>query len=62
MTDFFTKYAWVKPLKYKKDKTVLSGFIEIVNEYSRKTHKLWVDQGIELYIKLMQQFLDNNYI
>ena len=27
-----TKYAWVKPLKDKKDKTVLNAFIEIVSE------------------------------
>ena len=29
--DVFTKYAWVKPLKDKKDKTVPNAFIEIVN-------------------------------
>ena len=29
--DAFTKYAWVKPLKHKKSKTVLNAFIEIVN-------------------------------
>ena len=33
--DVFTKYAWVKPLKDKKDKTVLNAFIEIVNEFNR---------------------------
>ena len=36
MIDVFTKYAWVKPLKDKKSKTVLHGFIEIVNESKRK--------------------------
>ena len=41
----FTKYAWVKPLKDKKGKTVLNAFIEIVNESGRKLNKLWVDQG-----------------
>ena len=30
--DIFTKYAWVKPLKDKKSKTVLNVFIKIVNE------------------------------
>ena len=30
--DVFTKYAWVKPLKDKKAKTVLSVFVKIVNE------------------------------
>ena len=33
--DVFTKYAWVKPLKDKKDKTVLNAFIEIVKEFNR---------------------------
>ena len=28
--DVFTKYAWVKPLKDRKGKTVLNAFIEIV--------------------------------
>ena len=43
--DVFTKYAWVKPLKEKKCKTVLNAFIEIVNESNRKPNKLWVDEG-----------------
>ena len=29
--DVFTKYAWVKPLTDEKAKTVLNGFIGIVN-------------------------------
>ena len=41
----FTKYAWVKSLKDKKDKTILNAFIKIVNESNRKPNKLWVDQG-----------------
>ena len=43
--DVFTKYAWVKSLKDKKDKTILNAFIKIVNESNRKPNKLWVDQG-----------------
>ena len=42
--DFFTKYAWVKPLKDKKGKTVLNAFIEIVNESNGKPNQLWIDQ------------------
>ena len=60
--DVFTKYAWVKPLKDKKGKTVLNIFIKIVNESNRKPNKLWVDQGTEFYNKLMQEWLDNNDI
>ena len=41
----FTKYAWVKPWKNKKGKTVLNDFIVIVNESKGKPTKLLVDQG-----------------
>ena len=34
--DVFTRYAYVKPLKNKKGKTILNAFIEIVNESNRK--------------------------
>ena len=44
-------------LKDKKDKSVLNAFIEIVSESNRKPNKLWVDQGRELYNKLMQKWL-----
>ena len=42
--DVFTKYAWVKPFKDNKGKTVLNTFTEIANESNRKPNKLWVDQ------------------
>ena len=42
--DVFTKYAWVKPLKDKKSKTVLHGFVEKVKESKCQTNKLWLDQ------------------
>ena len=44
--DIFTKYAWVKPLKDKKGKTVLNTFIEIINQSNHKLYKLWIYQGI----------------
>ena len=34
--DVFTKFAWSKSLKGKKDKTVLNAFIEILNEFNCK--------------------------
>ena len=58
---FFPKYVWVKPWK-KKGKSALNSFIEIVDESSCKSNKLSVDQGRELYNKLMQEWLDNNDI
>ena len=60
MTDVFTKYAWVKPLKDKKGKTVLNTFIETVNKSNCKSSKLWADQGREFYNKVRQELLDNN--
>ena len=60
--DVFTKYAWVKPFKDKKGKSVVNAFIKIVNESNRKTNKLWFDKGRELYNKLMQEWLANNNI
>ena len=41
--DVFTKYASIKRLKDKKAKTVLHGFIEIVNESECKPNKFWAD-------------------
>ena len=58
----FTKYAWVKPLKHKKGKTVLNAFIEIVNQSNCKPNELCVNQGREFYSKLMQKWLDNDDI
>ena len=36
---------WAKPLKNKKAKIVLNGFIEIVNESKCKPNKSWANQG-----------------
>ena len=63
VTNVFTKYVWIKPLKDKKGKTVLNAFIEVGNESNnRKPNKLYTDQGRELYNKLMQEWLDKNNI
>ena len=37
--DVFTKYVWVKPVKDKKSKKLLNGFIEIVNKWKRNPYK-----------------------
>ena len=46
--DVFTKYAWVKPLKNKRAKTVPRGFVETVNKSKCKPNELLIDQGIRL--------------
>ena len=60
--DVFTKYAWVKPLKDKKAKTVLNAFIKIENESNSKSNILWADQRREFHNKLMQEWLENNIL
>ena len=62
VTNVFTKFAWVRPLKDRKIKTVVNAFIEMVNESNHKPNKLWVDQGREFYNKPIQEWLDNNDI
>ena len=62
VVDVSTKYAWVKPWKDKKGKTLLNAFIKIVNECNSKPNKLWVDQRREFYNKSIQEWLDNNDI
>ena len=38
--DVFAKYAWVKYLKDKKDKSVLNAFIKTVNKYNGKPKRI----------------------
>ena len=54
------KFAWIEPLKYKKGKTVLNTFVKMVNKSNYKP--IWVDQGRQLYNKIMQERLGNNDI
>ena len=53
--DFFSKYAWVIPIKDKKGASVVNGFKKIISE-GRKPNKIWVDQGSEFYNKSLQIF------
>ena len=49
-------------MKNKKGKIVLNAIIEIVNKSNHKPNKLWVEQGIEFYDKIIPEWLDNNDI
>ena len=62
MINVFTKYAWVKPFKNIKAKTVHHGFIKIIYESNRKPNKLWVGLRGELYASTLQKWLDDNDI
>ena len=47
MIDVFSKYAWVVPLKDKKDISIVNEFQKILNDSARKSNKIWVDKGSE---------------
>ena len=57
----FGKYAWVIPIKDKKDTSIVNAFKEIISE-GRKPNKIWVDQGSEFYNKSFTDFLKINNI
>ena len=42
----FSKFAWVVPLKFKREITTVNAFQKIISE-GRKPNKIWVDQGGE---------------
>ena len=60
--DVFVKYTWVKPLKHEIAKTVLHGFVEVVNKSNRRPNISWADQGKEFYNSFIQKWLDDNDI
>ena len=49
VTDSFSKYAWVVPLKNKKGITIPDDLQKIIKECNGKPNKIWVDKGSELY-------------
>ena len=46
--DLFSKYAWVFPLKDKKETSIVNAFQKIISK-ERKPNKIWVDQGNGFY-------------
>ena len=60
--DFFSKYAWVVPLKDKRGISIANAFQKILDSSNRKPNKIWVDQGGEFYNKIFERFLKINNI
>ena len=59
--DLFSKYAWVIPLKDKREISIINAFQKIISD-GRKPNKIWVDQGGEFYKMLFKRFLRINNI
>ena len=49
VTDIFSKYAWVVPLKDKKGVSIVNPFQKKLDKSGRKPNKIWVDEGGEFY-------------
>ena len=60
--DIYSKYAWVVPLKVKKDVSIVNAFQSILNKSNRKPNKILVDKGSEFYNRSMKSWLEKNNI
>ena len=60
--DIFNKYAWVVPLKDKKDVSIVDAFQKILDNSNRKPNKIWVDKGSEFYNNSFKKWLKENNI
>ena len=58
----FSKYAFIVPLKDKKETTIVNAFQSILENSKRKLNKIWVDQGSEFYNKYFKKWLKSNNI
>ena len=58
--DIFSKYAWIVPLRDKKDITITNAFHSL--ESSCKLNKIWVDKSSKFYNRSMKSWLQDNDI
>ena len=62
VTDIFSKYTWVVPLKHKKGISIVTTFQSILKQSNRKPNKIWVDKGSEIYNAFFKKWLQDNDI
>ena len=58
VTDIYSKYAWVIPLKDKKGITITNAFHKILKYSNHKPNKIWVYKGSEFYNRSMKSWLE----
>ena len=56
-----SNYAWVVPIKDKKETSIVNAFKIIISE-GIKPNKIWLDQGSEFYNNSFKDFLKLNNI
>ena len=63
VTDIFSKYAWVVPLKDKKGISIVNAFQNIFKKSNKKKpNKIWVDKGSEFCNNSFKKWLQDNDI
>ena len=62
VSDIFSKYIWVIPLKDKKGITITNAFQKILDESNRKLNKIWLDKGSDVCNRSMKLWLQDNNI
>ena len=62
VTDIFSKYAWVFPLKDKKGTCIVDAFKKKLDDSNRKPNKIWVNKGSEFYNNSFKKWLKDNDI
>ena len=60
--DIFSTYAWVVPLKDKKDVSIVDAFRKILDDSNRKPNKTWLDKGSKFYNNSFKKWLKDNDI
>ena len=65
VTDIFSKYAWVAPLKDKKVITIVNAIQNILDNSTklhsiRKPNKIWADKNSEFYNRSFKKWLKYN--
>ena len=62
VSDTYSKYARVVPLKDKKGVSIVNAFRNILKKSNRKPNKICVDKGGEFYNRSMKSWLEKNDI
>ena len=62
VTNIFSKYVWIVPLKDKKGISVVNAFQKILKQSDRKPNKIWVDKGSKFYNNSFKKWLKDNDI
>ena len=60
--NIFSKYAWVVPLKDKKEVSIADAFQKILDDSNRIPNKIWADKGSEFYNNSFKKWLKDNDI